>query len=339
MAASELVGNRIVHYRYGEPFSVLKKEHVRSFSDLSHGQVCVRINKSIVHPGDLQLIEARYGDPSIALPDGRVPGLEAAGVIQDASSETLKETGLEIGSRVMFFSPGAWQNYAVVQSNALVAIPDDISDVVATQLLINTITARQVLRHALAGLDTPPKYILQTGASSAVAKIISMLAIKEGIQPIRLVRSDTSAYQLHEYLPGGHIISTEDECWKEKVLSLTNHRIQVAIDSVGGKLLEDVAEVVERRGKIVFFGNLSNASTNLNLFIPKALSLSGVTLGTWQNDTSEEERMKDREVAIELARTHPALFAHSKEFSINELEAAIHAVTARGKTGNVILTF
>lgn len=227
----------------------------------------------------------------------------------------------------MFFSPGAWQHFAIVQSNALVAIPDDISDEVATQLLINTITAKQVLRRALSGLETPPNHILQTGASSAVAKIISILAIQEGIQPIRLVRSDSSAYQLHEYLPGGHIISTEDKSWKEKVSQFTNHGLPVELDNVGGELLEHIAELVERKGHIVFYGNLSNAPTNLNLFIPKALTLTGATLGTWHDETNEYERVLDQKAAIELARNHPALFKNTKEFPITDIDAAIQAVT------------
>lgn len=158
--------------------------------------VRIRLTRSHIHPGDLQLVEAKYLRFAPAITAGPVPGLEAVGMIEDAAPHALDGTGMTIGSRVAFSASGAWQRLPVVPAGSLVAVPDDLTDDLATQLLINTITARHVLRTALRALSVMPRRIVQTGATSAIGKPITVIAMKNGFSPIRLVRSLGSAERL-----------------------------------------------------------------------------------------------------------------------------------------------
>lgn len=116
---------RIVQYRYGDPQPVLQVEEGVAVPSVADGQVLVRISRTITHPGDLQLVAARYSQPAPAILGGRVPGLEAARVVEDAAFDALNGTGIAIGSRVAFFAPDASQSRAVVPAGSLVAVPDD----------------------------------------------------------------------------------------------------------------------------------------------------------------------------------------------------------------------
>ena len=330
---------RIVHYSFGDPAEVLRVEDGHADQALRPGEARVRVNRSIIHPGDLQLVEARYADPSQPLPDGRVPGLEAAGTIVEAHDDALTGTDLRIGSRVAFFAPGAWQTFATVPAAALVPLPDELPDIVGTQVLINTIIARHVLRKAINGLDQAPGPILQTGASSAVGRIISVPARREGIETIRLVRSAESAGTLAERIPGGTVIATESDGWKLQVREIAGNELSTVLDGVGGPLTYDLSDLLARRGRLISYGVLSNAPSDLKLFVPKDLSLAGVSLGTWRDDTSVADLAQDFQTALDLGLTEPELFSGAQEFQLSELGVAIEAVTAPGKTGNIILDF
>ncbi len=332
-------GQRIVHYRYGEPHAVLKVEDVVRKGTLENGEILVRVSRSMIHPGDLQLVAAKYSQPGAAIPDGRVPGLEAAGVIADAAPGALDGTGLAVGTRVAFFAPGAWQTWVVVPAGALVAIPDDMTDEIATQLLVNAITARHVLRLALHGLSARPRYVVQTGASSAVGKLISAFALRDGLTPIQLVRSEESADRLAALLSGGRIVNTGVSGWQAEVSEAAGGDIPLVIDAVGGAMVGEIGALLNSGGRMVSYGLLGDAPADLTLFSAKALSLIGVTIGTWADETPPDEQVEDRRSAIDIGRDMVELFTDYRIFELAALEDALTAVTAPGKVGNILLSF
>jgi NADPH2:quinone reductase len=337
--ASEYRAQRIVQYRFGDPQEVLYTEKAIADRPLGDGEVLVRVTRSVIHPGDLQLIAAKYSRPPQAIPQGRVPGLEAAGIVEDAAPAALKDTGLSIGTRVSFFAPGAWQTHAIVPAESLIAIPDDLSDSIAAQVLVNVITARHVLRKGLEGISGRSHRIVQTGASSAVGKIITAFALRAGLNPIRLVRSSESAERLARVLPGGDIISIAAEGWQATVRTAALGDVLLVFDGVGGALVGEIGALLSTRGRMISYGLLADAPVDLSMFAPKALWLIGVTIGTWSADSTPEVRAQDMRAAIELGRAMPQLFAGSREFELSELPDAIAAVTAPGKRGNIILRF
>lgn len=301
MSNSKNLSRRIVQYRFGDPHAVLRVEDDVALPPLCGSEVRIRVFRSIIHPGDLQIIEAKHSRHASAIPAGRVPGHEAVGVIEDAAPHALDRTGMAVGSRVAFFAPGAWKSHATVPAGNLLAGPDDLSDSVATQILINTITAQQVLR---AGRRTNPamsRYILLTGAASAVAKLIAAFAIADGQTPIRLVGSALSAERLVATLPGGYIIDTSSCDWQEAVRSASGGDIPIAFDCVSGPLLGEVVELLGVGGTVISYGMLAGAMANLTLFVSKSLLLVGVTIGTWHWDTTPQERGEDMAAAIRMA--------------------------------------
>lgn len=330
---------RVVQYRYGDPLSVLHVENDVEVPALSEGEVRVRVSRSIIHPGDLQLIESKFSQPAPDILDDRVPGLEAAGTIEDAAPSALKGSGLSIGSRVIFFAPSAWQSRVNVPAGSLVGIPDDLPDSVATQLLINTITAKHVVKAGREALWGASPYIVQTGAASAVGKLITVLALKSGLIPIRLVRSHESAVRLAKALPGGKIIDTSSADWHQSVRQAISGDISVIFDGIGGPLLGDIAALLDDGGTVISYGSLAGRMSDLNMFVPKSLTLRGVNIGTWNRDSTPGERSEVKAEALRIARDMPEIFAGFKEFDLTDLGGAIKAVSAPNKSGNVILRF
>lgn len=330
---------RVVHYRFGDAHEVLRVEDIAPTPSPGAKEVRVRVVRSIIHPGDLQLVAARFSTAHAEIPEGRVPGSEAVGVVEDAASGALDGMDIKIGDRVAFLAQGAWQAEVVLPVHALVAIPDDISDDVATQILVNTITARHVLRTGLKSLGGAPSCVVLTAAASAVGKLIAEQALRHDLRLIRLVRSADSAARLEDLLPGGDILSTATPRWRNAIRDAANGDVPLVIDGVGGAMIAEIGQLLTAGGTVVSFGLLDGGPADLTQFVPKALTLRGVTLGTWRTDTTADERAPDIATAVDIARKKPQVFGDVRAFDLSELVTAITAVSAPGKSGNVIIRF
>src|SRR6202171_895799 len=98
---------------------------------VSDGRVLVRLMAAGVTPLDYTILSGGHHRAKAPL----VLGNEGAGVIEDAG-----DSGLEVGSRVMFTGPygvrenGAWQEWLLARPEDLALVPDPIEDVVAGSL-------------------------------------------------------------------------------------------------------------------------------------------------------------------------------------------------------------
>ena len=278
----------IVHSEYGAPEKVLKitKCQLKS-EELGADDVLVKVIARPIHLGDIQILSALpQGGPVEPIPEGtlRVPGFEGVGTILRLGTNAEVAKRFSEGQRVAFFpAAGAWGEYVVVRYNSLLAVPNEISDPIAAQMLINTITASVLIKAGHSSLRTPitlPVYILQNAAASGVGRLLTQVALDRGVRPIRLVRSHQSAERLRSALPGPPIYSTSDSNWKEQVReALEGHNLEVAFDAVGGKAIDDLAELVDEGGTIINFGSLeSNIGTNIYVLVPNNLALKSVSI-------------------------------------------------------------
>jgi len=153
-----------------------------------------------------------------------------------------------------------------------------------------------------------------------------------------LVRSNQSAERLRLVLPGPPVYSTSDSNWKEQVReALGGHKLEVAFDAVGGKAIDDLAELVDDGGTIINFGSLdSNMGTNIYSLVPNNVALKSVSILSWFR-LPDAEKQKDFELALSLATHHPELFEVAHEYEFGDFQKAIQHVSSPGKTGIVLL--
>src|SRR5712675_1548330 len=296
----------IVQSEYGAPEKVLRiaKRQLHS-QELGADDVLVKVLARPIHPGDIQILSALpQAGPVEPIPEGtlRVPGFEGVGTILRLGTNPEVAKRFSEGQRVAFFpAMGSWAEYVVVRYNSLLPVPDEIPDQVAAQMLINTITASVLIKaghNSLRNPITPPVYILQNAAASGVGRLLTQVALDRGVRPIRLVRSNESAERLRSALPGAPVCSTSDSNWKQQVReALGGHKLTVAFDALGGKAIDDLAELVDDGGSIINFGSLqSNMGANIYSLVPNSLSLKSVSIMNWLR-LAEDEKRKDFELA------------------------------------------
>jgi NADPH2:quinone reductase len=340
----------LAYQRHGPPSEVLslQQNNTRS-TDLRAQDVLLRISSRPIHPGDLHIIRGLpKGGPSLVDNNThssyRVPGFEGVGVIAAAGEMVLKDASFSVGQRVAFFHPDAraWSDHTIVPETALLALPDIVPDSIAAQMLINTITARIVMRaghNSLPADFEKPVYVLQTAAGSSVGRLISQLALELGVHTVRLVRTKERARSLLALLPGSPVIATEDKTWRAQVkTAFAGRPSQVAVDAVGGSFLEEIASLMEDGGTIVNFGWLDDITPDLSGFAPRELTLRGAAITGWHRSTPSETQQADLETALRLAEQHPELFAVEAEFPFSEYKAAIDCAERPGKIGTVLLS-
>ncbi|AMM18500.1 hypothetical protein AX768_30065 (plasmid) [Burkholderia sp. PAMC 28687] len=329
---------QVVHNTFGDPASVLRVSAAHRPASPADGEVLVRVTHSAIHRGDLHLVTGTYAGKRGQSTDGpRVPGLEAVGVVTEAASATLAASGLEIGARVAFFAPDAWQSWRVLPAAALVPVPAQIPDDIAAQMLINSITALHVLRQASA-VHANVQTIIQTGAASAVSKLITHFALQRGISPIRLVRSEQSADVLRSVLPGGAVISISQPDWRDQVREHASGELALAFDCVSGDMIGELSDLMADSATIMSYGALDDSPAATAKLMNRGQRLQGVTVGHWFGAAAKQQHA-DIGQALEVARNHPELFGHADQFEVGDLSSAISAVTAPSKSGNVLIKF
>jgi NADPH:quinone reductase len=337
----------IVQSEYSAPEKVLKiaKRQLKS-EELGADDVLVKVIARPIHPGDIQILSALpQGGPVEPIPEGgvRVPGFEGVGSILRLGTNAKAAKRFSEGQRVAFFpAKGSWAEYVVVRYNSLLPVPSEISDQIAAQMLINTITASVLIKaghNALKAPITLPVYILQNAAASGVGRLLTQVALDRGVRPIRLVRSNQSAERLQSALPGPPVYSTSDSNWKEQVReALGGHKLEVTFDAIGGKAIDDLAEVVDDGGTVINFGSLGSnmGAANIYSLAPNNVVLKSVSIMSWFRLT-QDEKQQDFELALSLATNHPELFEVAHEYEFADFQKAVQHASRPGKTGIVLL--
>jgi NADPH2:quinone reductase len=137
-------------------------------------EVLIRVTAAGVTPLDHTILSG--GHPRAKAP--LVLGNEGAGVVEYAG-----ESGLAVGSRVMFTGPygvrenGAWQEWLLVRPEHLALVPDAIGDVVAASLPVAYLTAQTTL--TLAEFK-PGKTMLAPGIGGSVGNATYQLGRASG---------------------------------------------------------------------------------------------------------------------------------------------------------------
>lgn len=336
---------RIVHTNHGEPAEVLTLEAFSNAPSLVSGAALVRVSAAPVHPGDLLGVSASpaFGAAPFVPRGGRVPGVEGVGVVEALAADIDPSHRIQVGTRVAFFPVnGAWSSRIAAPVQSLIPVPDEVSDEVAAQMLVNTLTARLAMR---AGHNALPEdkrddvTVIQTAANSAVGKLLTHLLVEVGVNPILLVGSAASAQALNAARPNLSVIVTENQGWKDELRdAIANKPVYVAFDGVGGPLLPDVAGFLARGGTIVSYGSLGGAATDIRSIAPQALTIKGVSLFSWQFEAAAVHDA-DLAKALELARNFPSLFPIAERYQASDYLGALEHTYRRGRAGMVLLAF
>jgi len=274
--------NALCFHEHGLPEQVLRLEHCPSPA-LGAGQVRVRMRLAPVNPSDRNFVRGTYGKSPETFP--AIPGFEGVGEVVEARG--LLGTFLK-GKRVSVLADrqGTWAEEVVVDAKRAIAVPESIPDEQAAVYFINPATAYLLTQkvHRLGRGD----WLLQTGASSQVGRMVVRLGGHLGFRTVNLVRSAESAAELKTL--GGDACLVHDperDSFQDLASAVTaatgGEPVRCAIDCIGGTLGSRVLRVLSPGGRLVVYGTMSDAPLEVpsRVLMTADRSISGFWLGPW----------------------------------------------------------
>ena len=148
------------------------------------GEVRIRVHGAAVNPTDTAIRDGARAEALRAIPPPYIPGMDAAGVIDEVGRDTA--TDLAIGDAVMAMvipsaTHGAYRESIVLSADSVARAPSGASHAEAATLPMNGLTARLSLDQLAL---SPGKTLAVTGAAGCYGGYMVQLAKADGLRVV-----------------------------------------------------------------------------------------------------------------------------------------------------------
>src|SRR5205085_10374686 len=164
--------------------------------------------------------------------------------------------GRESGRRVAVLNArgGDWQELVVLPARQVVPVPDDLPDDQVAAFFVNPATAIVMTQRVLQ--VSRGSWLLQTGAGSALGRMIIRLGKHFGFRTINIVRRKELAAELKQ-LGADEVLSSVDDPIPARVAEITGGAmVPYALDCIGGPGVVDVIQSLAPQGRVLVYGTL-----------------------------------------------------------------------------------
>ncbi|MBU6533931.1 medium chain dehydrogenase/reductase family protein [Streptomyces mayonensis] len=233
------------------------------------GQVVLRMEATGVSFAEQQMRRGKYFDQP---PFPFVPGYDLVGTVVRTGPQA--DPAL-VGRRFAAVTKtGAWASHLLVDAADLMPVPDGIDPSAAETVVVNGITAWQML-HRTAEVEAGGTIVV-LGANGGVGSILVQLARHAGITVI-----GTASPRHHDALRGLGVtpVDYRDPDMYARIRKLAPDGVDAVFDHVGGPGIEDSWKLLRRGGTLVSYGTAATKDEEGNSQAP-VLKLFA-RLGAW----------------------------------------------------------
>jgi len=261
----------------GESFSREVKSVEKSF--LKHGNVTVKVQYSGLNYKDALILK---NGARLVKEFPHIPGIDFSGVVEESDHKNFKPgdeiilTGWRVGE--IFF--GGYSQYAKVNGDFLVKKPKTLSlkesmimgtaGFTALQCSFTTKTTREELL-----LGEKVQNVIVSGASGGVGSMAVMILNKLGCEVTAVTGKDSNKDYLISI--GAKNVVNTSELMKD-ARPLDKGLWDGAVDTVGGKVLENILSQTKDAGIVAACGNAADIKLNTTVmpFIIRGVKLWGI---------------------------------------------------------------
>ncbi len=308
------------------------------------GQVKVEVRAAGVNYVDALFVEGRY---QIKPPLPFVPGSEVAGVIVEVGPDT---DAPEPGTRVLAsVGLGGFAEHVVAPANAIVTIPDALSDNQAATLVQSYAT----MRFALARRTTvqPGEWVVVLGASGGIGMAAIDVARDAGARVVAVASSDQRLERATGQgaevgintstlgsASGDPATPVDGAALKAALREATGGGADLVVDPVGGRATEAALRALGDFGRLVIIGFAAGDIPALpaNQVLLRNRSVVGVDWGAWAMANPAENRALVADILADAAagRLHPQ---EPTEYRLADVGAALADLQGRSLVGKAVL--
>lgn len=221
------------------------------------GQVVIDVEASGVSFAEVQMLRGRYfNQPAFPF----VPGYDSVGIVREVGPGVSPDL---IGKRVAAVSvTGGWAEKQVLDMTYLAPVPDGITPADAVALVVNGVTAYQML-HRVAKVQRGQTVVVQ-GASGGVGMLLVQMARLAGVNVIGT--ASTSKHAAVRAL-GATPIDYKGDLLAQ-VQAIAPEGVDAVFDHVGGQTLVQGHQLLKRGGIVVSYGSLSTLNHTGHRMLP-----------------------------------------------------------------------
>jgi NADPH:quinone reductase-like Zn-dependent oxidoreductase len=227
----------------GGPEVLQKRE--RALPELAPKEALIRIEATEVSYVEWRMLRGRFpGQPRFPF----VPGFDLVGTVVAVGAAVDTIT---VGQRVAALTKvGGWANSIILPEDELVPVPEGIDAAEAVAVVINGLTAWQLL-HRLAQVR-PGQTVLVQGATGGVGSLLVQFALLAGA---RVIGTASASKQEAVRALGAMPIDYRGENIVERIRQMAPEGIQAVFDHVGErKGLHDAFHLLSRGGVLLSYG-------------------------------------------------------------------------------------
>ena len=246
---------------------------------LKHGDVTVKVEYSGLNYKDALILK---NGARLVKEFPHIPGIDFSGTVEESSNEKFKPgdevilTGWRVGE--IYF--GGYSQYAKVNGEFLVKKPNSISSkqamimgtagLTALQCAFTTKTTREELL-----LGDKVENVIVSGASGGVGSMAVMILKKLGCNVTAVTGKDSNIDYLKSI--GAKTVVKTSELMKD-ARPLDKGLWDGAVDTVGGKVLENILSQTKDGGIVSSCGNAADIKLNTTVmpFIIRGVKLWGI---------------------------------------------------------------
>lgn len=315
----------------------------RILGNPAEGQVILKVEASGVSFAERAMMRDKYpGMPKFPF----VPGYDLVGVVVTTGKDV--DAAL-LGKRFgVLTKTGGWSSYVAVSADILLPVPDGVDPAEAETLLVNGITAWQML-HRKAKVKKG-QTILVLGANGGVGSILTQLAIHTGV---RVIGASTPTH--HDTMRKQGIVPVDynDTNFSETVRKLAPEGIEAIFDNIGGESISRSFGLLKPDGLLVSYAIAFALNINksvLILFLTLIAKLwwlnilpngrKAVFYDIWSNKGTDKFKTEMKEDFTELMLLlqkgvlKPQIAA---KFSLEKITDAMEFAESRSSYGKVII--
>ncbi|TWP50564.1 zinc-binding dehydrogenase [Lentzea tibetensis] len=240
---------------------------VRDLPAPGEGQVVLRMDATGVSFAEQQMRLGKYFDQP---PFPFVPGYDVVGTV--IATGPGVDPALHLHRFAAVTKVGGWASHLIVDAADLVPVPDGVESDAAETVVVNGVTAWQML-HRTAEVK-PGGTIVVLGANGGVGSTLVQLAKHAGIKVI-----GTASARHHDAVRelGAIPVDYRDPHVYDRIRELAPDGVDAVFDHVGGAGLQESWRLLRRGGALVNYGSAATKDEPGNAMLP-VLKLFGQLL-------------------------------------------------------------
>ncbi|WP_425290952.1 medium chain dehydrogenase/reductase family protein [Spirosoma linguale] len=217
--------------------------HNNELSQPAAGQVIVRVEASGISFAEQAMRRDRYpGQPAFPF----VPGYDLVGTVVAIGPDVDASW---MGKRVAALTKtGGWASYSLRSASELLLVPDEIDPAEAEALVVNGLTAWQML-HRKAQIRAGQTIVVH-GANGGVGTTLVQLALHAGVRVIGLASRRHHATLKEQ---GVEPVDYNDSNWAQQIRELAPDGVDAVFDNVGGAGITQSFRLLKQGGTLVSY--------------------------------------------------------------------------------------